>query len=164
MPTVRRADVPPDVWAQLTGAEPAAVKRKRPTPKPAVPFGFALAFTLPCVVVSEANRRDHWAARRRRFKSQVDAFHRAIWSLRLELHGPDLVRPELRPVVTLTRLGGKALDTDNLAGAFKGLRDAVAAWLGVDDGDARVSWRYGQEPGGSVGVRVELEACGEGSK
>ena len=41
-------------------------------------------------------------------------------------------------VVTLARLGGKAMDSDNLQGACKALRDAVAKLVGVDDADDRV--------------------------
>lgn len=157
MPTVRQGDVPPDVWAKLTGTGKPARTRKPATPKAMVPHGVRLALTLPCVVVSEANRRDHWAVRRARFQGHAAAFRESVMLWGAE---PELIVGRNRPVtVTLTRLGGKALDGDNLASAFKGLRDEVAGWLGVDDGDDRVSWRYGQEPGGRVGVRVELEVA-----
>lgn len=56
-----------------------------------------------------------------------------------------LARGRLR--VTFTRLASGTLDDDNLAGAFKACRDAVAAWLGVDDGPrGPVTWAYTQEP------------------
>jgi len=38
-------------------------------------------------------------------------------------------------VVRMTRLSPQGLDDDNLASAMKGCRDAIAAWLGVDDRD-----------------------------
>jgi len=59
--------------------------------------------------------------------------------------------------VTLTKLGGQALDTDNLSAAMKYVRDAVACKLGFDDGPkSPLRWRYGQEPGGPHGVRIAL--------
>lgn len=39
---------------------------------------------------------------------------------------------------------GQLLDDDNLQGAFKGLRDAIASWLGVDDGNPAIKWEYDQ--------------------
>lgn len=62
-------------------------------------------------------------------------------------------------VVSLIRFGSRDLDSDNLAASFKPLRDAIAYTLGVDDGDPRVRWQYGQtETRGEHGalVRVEL--------
>ena len=40
-------------------------------------------------------------------------------------------------VVTLTRVSPRALDSDNLAYAFKAVRDEVAAYFGVNDNDPR---------------------------
>jgi len=64
-----------------------------------------------------------------------------------------------RWVVTLTRDAAKAMDTDNLAGAFKACRDAVGEWLGTGDApSAPVAWRYEQRRarGYAVTVRVEV--------
>lgn len=59
--------------------------------------------------------------------------------------------------VTLTRLGGRALDDDNAVAAMKFVRDAVATMLGFDDGPASpLVFATGQEPGGPFGVRIEL--------
>lgn len=41
----------------------------------------------------------------------------------------------------------KFLDDDNLVGGCKPLRDAVAEWIGVNDGDHRVEWIYRQQVG-----------------
>lgn len=58
------------------------------------------------------------------------------------------VRPPLPCTVVLTRVApSNGLDTDNLAGALKGCRDAVAHWLGVDDRDPRIVWAYDQRRG-----------------
>ena len=100
-------------------------------------------------VVSEANRRGHWTARAKRAKCQRSG--RAGRARRVPGAGPSVT-------VTLTRIGGRRMDDDNLAGAFKAARDAVASWLGVDDGDAAaVRWVYRQRPGGKVaGVVVTV--------
>jgi len=48
--------------------------------------------------------------------------------------------------------------TDNLPTGFKGLRDAVAASLGVDDADSRVAWEYRQvQTSGREGTVVVAE-------
>jgi hypothetical protein len=69
--------------------------------------------------------------------------------------------------VTLTRVAPRQLDAeDNLTAALKAVRDEVAAQLGVDDRDARVTWRYGQERGGARehAVRIEVVEDGERSE
>lgn len=53
----------------------------------------------------------------------------------------------------------RRLDGDNLAAGYKPLRDAIAAWLGVDDTDDVVEWSYGQvrcsgDEGTIVTVRI----------
>lgn len=124
---------------------------KRP-PKPLVAPSVKLSITVPCVVVSEANQRCHWAARHRRFKAQKLAFQTALSILGLHPHfwGEPVT-------ITMTRIGGKPLDSDNLSGSCKGLRDAVAAWLQIDDGDSRLTWKYEQEPGPLQGVVITVE-------
>lgn len=58
---------------------------------------------------------------------------------------------------TLTRLGGRGMDSDGLAGAMKYVRDAVSDFLGVEDGPGGpVVWDYGQQPNGPYGVRIQL--------
>lgn len=49
--------------------------------------------------------------------------------------------------VTLTRVAPRRLDDDNLTGAFKAVRDGVADWLGVDDGDPCLRWVTTQRAG-----------------
>lgn len=46
--------------------------------------------------------------------------------------------------VRLVRYGPRRLDSDNLAAAFKPIRDGIADALGVDDGSDRVAWSYEQ--------------------
>lgn len=95
-----------------------------------------LVVTLPIRLVSEPNARyGHWAIRSKRVKEQRNVVRLAL--------GPHVAgRVPCR--VILTRIGPNALDGDNLAGACKAVRDAVAAALGVDDRDPRVAWAYEQ--------------------
>jgi hypothetical protein len=61
-------------------------------------------------------------------------------------------------VCVLTRFApSNGLDDDNLTGALKGVRDAVAQWLEVDDRDrSRVRYVYEQQRG-SWGVGIEFK-------
>lgn len=54
---------------------------------------------------------------------------------------PQPKRP-LPCVVILTRIAPRRFDGDGLAAAFKGVRDEIAKWLGVDDRDERIVWHY----------------------
>lgn len=70
-------------------------------------------------------------------------------------------RPPKPPlVVKLSRIiqRGQPLDDDNLRSALKAIRDAVAAYLGVDDGSPEVRYEYSQSPPvfTTWGVHVEF--------
>lgn len=53
----------------------------------------------------------------------------------------------------------RRMDDDNLAHAIKPLRDAIAIELGIDDGDSRLRWEYGQiETRGRTGCVLSVEA------
>ncbi len=67
--------------------------------------------------------------------------------------------PPLPLTVTITRVGPRRLDDDNLAGACKYVRDQIAEVVGVDDGSPLYTWRYGQRVGAKLeyGVDVEIE-------
>lgn len=107
-------------------------------------------FTMPLRVVSEANAREHWATKARRVKRQR-AFIALVWAAQ----GHPRNR---KPVsVTLTRLAPRTLDSDNLAGAFKAVRDEVALLCGFDDADPACTWLYGQERAKEYGVRCEIK-------
>lgn len=108
-----------------------------------------MIITLPIRTVSEANRRDHWAVRAKRAKSQRTAVALAL-RCRLARWGLPLV-------VTLTRIAPRALDDDNLRSALKAVRDGVADALGVDDGSEQVTWRYAQcRPGKGAPTRFQV--------
>lgn len=69
-------------------------------------------------------------------------------------------KPPLPVIVTLIRLSAGTLDSDNLQGAMKHVRDGVADAFGVADNDPRIAWRYDQErtKRGVYGVRIQMEA------
>lgn len=106
----------------------------------------AVEVSLPLRTRSTLNAREHWRERAARTREQ-----RAVVRMRL-----GTVRLPLPAKVTLTRVGPRALDGDNLQGALKAVRDGVSDALGVDDGSDAVTWIYGQERGGyAVRIRVE---------
>jgi hypothetical protein len=104
---------------------------------------------VPLTLPSVANMRLHWAKKAQLVKAQRTT---VAWCLKR-------VRDVLTPppnVVTLIRVAPRKLDDDNLASAFKAVRDQVAECIGVDDGDPRVTWRYGQLKGKAM-VFIDLE-------
>jgi hypothetical protein len=106
--------------------------------------------------VSEMNQRSHWSERARRFKQQRECVRQAF-------HGCPFTSPfppwtgRLR--ITLTRHGRRKLDPDNLASSFKGIQDAIAELIGVDDGNAQLEWVYKQKPCAkrkpTIGIHIE---------
>ncbi len=108
-------------------------------------------------LVNVANAREHWSTRKRRVTREHAAVNAAV---RLAPMWSTVAAAEARRwVVTITREGRGLCDDDGLAISAKGVRDAVAAALGVDDGPTGpVTWRYGQRraKGYAVEVRVEV--------
>lgn len=104
---------------------------------------------IPLKIESTLNKREHWATRAKRARAQRDEAH-LYCRYRLELRRPPLL-------VTLTRIAPRSLDTDNLAGGFKSVRDGVADWLGINDNDPRVTWEYAQEKGKPKQYAVRIE-------
>lgn len=112
--------------------------------------------------VSEANQREAWQAKARRVKDQ-----RGAMTLALQAHFAPTSRVAwalgAQLVVLLTRASPKPLDDDNLRGALKAIRDAIAKWLGVDDRSPLVRWEYGQKRGAVREYAVEVEISGGAS-
>ena len=137
------------------GEEPTSRKRKPPCARSKRVGQWSIILTLSCRVKSEANSRDHWTVKRRRAEIQSDALYLALAGSGLTSH-----QPPLPVVVTWRRIGWQEMDDDNLRSAFKSLRDAIAKWLGCDDGDrAAVEWRYEDVPG-EPGVVVTVHSKG----
>lgn len=125
---------------------------------PAAPLGPpVLAVEFPVKTVSETNHRSSKAKIGRKAKQRQaveDALtpepHADHLAFLYDGGGPWCVR--------LTRIApGNGLDRDNLSAALKSVSDAVAAALGVDDGDPAFGVTWAQESRrGDMGVRVEV--------
>lgn len=110
---------------------------------------------LPIRTVSEANAHTHWRVRQSRAKLQRTA---------ARMLGANAVRGVVLPcIVTLTRVAPGMLDSDNLAGSQKHVRDGLADALGIDDGSPLVEWRYAQRKGAprAYAVEIQIEARGD---
>ena len=103
-------------------------------------------------IVSVANMRLHWAVKA---KLTRDQRNRTRMSLAAVAQSSGL---EMLPAtVVLTRVAPRKLDGDNLQSGFKAVRDGVADWLGVDDGNGLIDWQYAQRSGKAGEYAVEIE-------
>lgn len=88
-------------------------------------------------LVSEANAHEHFWKRTKRANE-----HHAAVEAALQAWGP---KPTTYPLlVIITRYAPAKLDSDNLQGSAKHVRDAVAEWLGIDDKCDAVLWFVAQ--------------------
>ena len=111
-----------------------------------------LRVMVPIRTVSVANLREHWAKKAKRAKSERDA---VAYVLRPRLRDEPL-GAWVPGTVTITRIAPRRLDDDNAVRAQKSVRDEVAAQLGVDDRDPRVTWRVEQRRGRVREYAVEI--------
>ena len=117
----------------------------------------AIEVKLPIQTKSELNMREHWAAKASRVKKQKEVTKAMLHN---HLVGQDFDNCNIK--VVFTRLGARKLDTgDNLASAFKAIRDAIASMIGIDDADCCYEWVYQQEtakkPDRGTVIRIEWE-------
>lgn len=117
--------------------------------KPGVP-----GIVLPVKLRSTVNLREHWRVRAARART---ARHTAALVVRAHLAHLWGIHPAGVLRVRLTWVHHRLADTDNLASAFKAVRDGIADAFGLDDGDRRLVWEYRQERGAPQ-VRVEVLA------
>ena len=103
--------------------------------------------TVPIRTGRGLNDREHWRTRSRRVKAEKDAV------LAMLIRMPKC----MRYVINLTRISPGTLDGDNLQGALKAVRDAVAIRLGMDDASPMLTWHYAQERGKEFAVRIEID-------
>jgi hypothetical protein len=98
------------------------------------------------------NAREHWRTAALRKKREKEA----AWIHLRSKFG--LTAPPLPLVVTIIRVspGNTPLDGDNVETACKYVRDEIARWIGVDDGDPGFTWRCAQARG-PWGVVIEVE-------
>lgn len=115
------------------------------------------AFRVDLRTVSAPNAREHPHAKARRVKGERARVAIALRAFkRLGGAGPLVSQLRAGGQVILTRRGPGDLDDDNLAASLKGVRDEIAAWLGVDDGDRRIRYIPRQQPGNAYAVDVHL--------
>ncbi len=101
-----------------------------------------MLFTIPLRLPSLANTRMHWRRLARLKRVQRAATKVVMLAARAHQRLP------LPPwAVTITRVGPRRLDDDNLAAACKYVRDQIAEVVGVDDGSPLYTWRYEQRVG-----------------
>jgi len=108
-----------------------------------------MSTTIPVITLSEANRREHWVVRYKRAKSHREATY---WHLYAAFGKRKLPTPL---TIHLKRIGPSLIkDGDNLQSGLKAVRDGVADWLGIDDGNPGLRWEYLQEKAKTHGVVV----------
>lgn len=105
-----------------------------------------MRFNIPIKLPSLANLRIHWRTMATLKKKQKTA-------TKLALCGRPI--PLLPLLITITRVGPRKLDDDNLQSACKYVRDQIATAVGVDDGSEQYTWIYKQQIG-RYGVEVEI--------
>ena len=100
------------------------------------------------------NARTHWTRRAARAKKE-----RAVVAVALRCQWfPGIDAPTPPTTCTLARIAPRLLDDDNLQGAFKSIRDEVAAFFGVDDGPkGPIAWRYEQRKGAPRQYAVQIQ-------
>jgi hypothetical protein len=110
----------------------------------------AFEFVVPIRLGTGLNSREHFMARKRRVKKE----HEAVQLLWLSLRPPKLHPPF---VVTIETISPVHRDSDQCVGGAKGVRDAIARLLGIDDrDDLSYAWLYPWRRG-PWAVRIHVE-------
>jgi hypothetical protein len=151
---------------KLAGATPGTHAKRGPKPASATPAALAAVPTTTLVTVvvtafvpglevkSVANLREHHMVRANRAGRERKAVGGVLRWVLGDRFGPTIPRP-LR--VTLTReYTGRPFDDDNLSTSLKACRDAVSAWLEIDDGSDQIRFVTKQEKAAAAGVRVVI--------
>jgi len=101
------------------------------------------------------NSREHYMARSRRVKKEHEIVGLALAA------GARSVRHRWRSVgrVVITRCSVGKPDSDQVVANCKGVRDAVAKFLGIDDGDPSITWVVEQKktPRAGQGTSIRIE-------
>lgn len=143
---------------------PAVAEVVRPGKKEFVVESFdgVGVWVIPAWLESESNR----GGQLKGVIQRKAAVKKAVWKAlgpHWRAFGPvgDAIRSGAYAAITVTRMGGRGLDTGNLWRAVKPVEDAIAILLGVDDGlpGWRSAFSVGQEPGPLWGVRVEMRTA-----
>lgn len=113
---------------------------------------------IPMELPSGANLREHWATKAKRVKMQREAGFLLVSSEPELLDICSGLKAGSKYCVTFHRVGKRLLDDDNLAYAFKAVRDGVAQALLVNDNHPGVQWAYEQSTGKHCSIVVKVEA------
>jgi hypothetical protein len=113
-------------------------------------------FVVNLRVNAETNARMHWAKRARVSREHRKFTAMATNSNLFTENAWAIAKDNLDVCVRLTRRGKRMLDDDNLATAFKHVRDGVADAIGIDDGSERYTWEYAQVKGTEYKVEIEI--------
>ena len=103
---------------------------------------------------SEANSSEHWRIKSMRHKTQARVVWYEMISCKVAIIPPCIVK--------ITRISPRTLDDDNLRGALKWIRDAIADHIhpnlapGRADNDKNITWQYEQERGKPQSIRIEV--------
>lgn len=105
---------------------------------------------VPIRLSRSGNLREHW----RKTYERTVAHKQAVGLMLNSKFGP---RPPKLPLrVLITRRGLKLMDPDNNVSCCKDVQDAVAGWIGCDDGATGFTWNYAQEKAKTPSVRIEI--------
>ena len=119
-------------------------------------------------LVNPTNAHDGWRRESGRARAQRGLLYRVDRDKHTRKllppvgHLVGVIPPEPPLVVTITRGGPKRLDNDNATASAKHVRDAIATWLDVDDGDDRVRYLPVVQERGSYVVTVVVQPGGAG--
>lgn len=105
--------------------------------------------TIPIRLPSISNQRLHWAAKYRLLKSHKEAAYIVLPKSAASMTPPYRI--------TLTRVGPRLLDRDNLVAAFKGVIDGIASRLGLNDNDPRLDFIFEQVVETFYAIRIRIE-------
>ncbi len=116
-----------------------------------------ISFTIPLHLKSIANgSHGHWKAKAFAKKRQREVANIHTIAALLEVNAHLNYSPPY--AVTITRIGKRQMDDDNIAYAAKAVRDGIAEALGVNDGDRKaITFQYAQEIGTEYGVRINIQ-------
>ena len=114
-----------------------------------------LTTTIDVTLISKANAREHRRVRDQRIIKERQATMAALPHTLFDgTTFAGAITHDRGARVTLSRPYHETpLDDDNIRAAFKAVRDAIADFLGVDDGEDRLHWIYQQTKAEHVGVK-----------
>lgn len=115
------------------------------------------AVWIPGILLSSLNSTFRGITRGALYAKTAKA-KKQIADVTLVLNSKLKTKPELPLIITVERVAKGTLDAhDNLPGACKHVVDAIAEWLGVDDSDSRLAWRYAQSKSATIGVAIRFD-------